>query len=146
MIKFVIGSIALIFVVLAVYVYTGEKSEEVSKSVVTHEVVKDKANKRETVEVVNEVSSQTKPTVKKDKLLVENTYNTEEETLNSEDGTGKGLTLESIENADVSDEEKERMVDYMIYQQSLNMEPSEPLSEEEILNIIEQDLKNGLIQ
>ena len=146
MIKFVIGSIALIFVVLAVYVYTGEKSEEVSKSVVTHEVVKDKANKQETVEVVNEVSSQTKPTVKKDKLLVENTSNTEEETINSEDVIGEGLTLEGIENADVSDEEKERMRDDMAYYQGINTEPTELLSDEEIQKIIVEDLKNGFTQ
>jgi len=46
----------------------------------------------------------------------------------------------------VSDEVKEQMRDDMVYYESLNAEPSEPLNEEEIFNIIDEDLKNSLSQ
>lgn len=51
MIKFVIGLIALIFVVLSAYIYTGKKGKEVTKSVVTHNVFNEKAIKQETGEM-----------------------------------------------------------------------------------------------
>ena len=66
----------------------------------------------------------------------------QEQTQEMEEEVGKGLTLEGIENADVSDEERERMIDDMVYDKDLNT-PHEPtLGEAEILKIINEDNKD----
>jgi len=65
MIKFVIGIISLIFVGLAVYVYTGKKSEELTKSAVTYNGIDEKVMEKELVSVVKEVTIKTKAVVKK---------------------------------------------------------------------------------
>jgi hypothetical protein len=148
MIKFVIGLIALIFVALAVYVYTDKKGQEVTKSIVTHKVLKKEVTKDKVlkpVKVTKKVVS-TKPMAnKKTERLVKST-SPEVQMTNSENEIGEGLTLESIENADVSDEEKERIIDDMAYYQGLHTEPSESLSDKEIQKMIDEDLKNGFIQ
>jgi len=149
--KFVIGLIALIFIALAVYVFTGQSSKEVAKSTVTQkmkktEVIKTKVEKP--VEVAKEVGTFSKQKVQKNDEMSVKSISTNERQVSSssENEIGKGLTLEGIENADVSDEEKEQMRDDMVYYESLNAEPSKPLNEEEIFNIIDEDLKNGLIE
>jgi hypothetical protein len=147
MIKFVIGLMALIFVALAVYTYTDKKVEEVTKSAVTHKVVKEVTEKKvsKPAHVTKKVLS-AKPMAKKktEDVLVKSTSH-EVQTTNTENAIGEGLTLEGIENADVSDEEKQRMRDDMAYYQGLHTEPSEPLSDKEIQTMIDEDLKNGFI-
>jgi hypothetical protein len=106
--------------------------------VLKKEVTKDKVLKP--VKVTKEVVS-TKPMAKKktERLLVKSTSHEENE-------IGKDLTLESIENADVSDEEKERMIDDIAYRLSLEKLDEPSLSEEEILELIEKGLPGDLNQ
>ena len=142
--KFVLGLVALVFIGLAVYVYIGKDHKQPQKQTV-HKTVKEVApSSEEVTSVEKKVSAKVKPvvqhTVKKESLKVENASVEVQNTSSSDGEIGEGLTLEGIENADVSEVERERMRDNMAYQQSL--EPSEPtLSEEEILKLIDQDLK-----
>jgi len=64
--------------------------------------------------------------------------------LVSEEETGKDITLESIDNA--SDEEKRYMRDEMAYSQSVNSVFEPTLDEEEILKIMEDDMKSRIIK
>ncbi len=150
MIKFVIGLIALIFVVLSVYIYTGEKAEEPAKRIITSDRVKKNVTEEKSVSVTKKVSAQTKlvpsKRVVKDDLSIKSSSYKEERATNLENEIGEGLTLESIENANVSDEEKERMRDDLAYYQSIHMNSTPSLSEEEILKLIEKDLHNSQIK
>ena len=140
MIKFVLAFIALILVILGIYTYTNQESE---KTVPTPASVTQKVEVQETEEVLpqtkevkEKTSSVKNATVKSPKVV---SHKTSYEMADTEE-IGKGLTLESIENADVSDEEKERMIDQMVYYQSLQTSDIEPLGEEEILKMIEKHL------
>ncbi len=148
MIKFVLAFIALILVMLGIYTYSNQdakKTVPTSSSVtkVTQKVEVEETEEvlPQTQEVKAKTSSVKNTTVKSPKVVSSETSNE----MVDEEEIGKGLTLESIENADVSDEEKGRMRDDMIYQQSINMEPSNPISDEEILKVIEKDLQAGQI-
>jgi len=134
--KFVLGLVALVLVGLLLYVYTGKENKQPQKQTV-HKTVKEVTpSKEEVISIEKKVSETTKPsvqhTVKKESLKIEKTSNSGGEIT-------KDLTLEGIENADVSDEEKVQMKDDMAYQQSL--EPNEAtINEEAILKIIDHDL------
>ena len=146
--KFVLGLIALVFIGLAVYVYTGKDHKQPVKQTV-HKTVKEVTPSQEAVtSVEKKVSEKVKPvvqhTVKKESLKVENTSSEVQNRSNSDGEIGEGLTLEGIENADVSEKEKEIMRNDMINNQRLNAEPSSSLSEEELFKIIIDDTKNGL--
>jgi len=147
MIKFVIGLIALIFVALTAYVYTGKKGKEVTKRVVTHKVVKEEVTESKVekpVEVTKEVGTSVKQNVVEKKLTGKSTSSKEKYVI-SENEIGKGLTLESIENADVSDEEKERLLSELVSYESYKVrnEPSVAPEEdlERLKEIIEKNLK-----
>ncbi len=152
MIKFILAVIAMIFVALAAYMYMNPKAEAhapVAKTTQETSMVKKETPsvQQENVSAKAEVASEKKssvknPTVKSPKVVSSETSNE----MVDEEEVGKGLTLESIENANVSDEEKGRMRDDMAYYQGLHAEPSEPLSDEDIQKMIDEDLKNGLIQ
>jgi len=149
MIKFVLAFIALILVMLGIYTYSNQdakKTVPTSPSVtkVTQKVEVEETEKvlPQTHEVKAKTSSVKNTTVKSPKVVSHKTSNEMEDT----EEIGKGLTLESIENADVSDEEKERMRDDMAYYQGLHAEPSEPLTDETIVKMIDEDLKNGFVQ
>ena len=139
--KFVLGLVALVLVGLLLYVYTGKENKQPQKQTV-HKTVKEETPSHEVVaSVEKKVSVKSKPvvqhTVKKESLKVANTSNSDGE-------IGEDLTLESIENADVSEEEKAVMRMDIAYKHNQNSEPSKPLSYEEMRNMIEQDVKNGI--
>jgi len=132
--KFVIGFIALIFVALAVYTYTDKKGVSVSKSVVTHKVEKVGVTEAKVSEpvVMKAEKTPSKPVANKSikKGLVGKS------TSNPENEMGKVLTLESIENMDISDEEKERMVNLEAYKETSMNQRETSLSEEDFLKIL----------
>ena len=145
MIKFVLISVAAVLVLLGIYTYS--QQAESKPSVSTSPV----AEKKVTVEEKKEVSPQTQH-VTKPKTLPKKEMAAESPKVVSHESTqergnemeiGKGLTLEDIENADVSEEEKAQMRDDLAYYQSLHTPPSDPLSDEEILETIKEDLKNN---
>ena len=145
MIKFVLGLIALIFVTLAVYVYTDKQGKEITKSVVTHKMVKKEVTTTKVskpVTVAKEVSTFVNP---KDLLVKDISSNENQLTNSQENEIGKGLTLEGIENADVSEEVKKRLLDDMIYNHSTDMEQRPSLNNEELEKIIIEDLEKGLL-
>jgi len=59
---------------------------------------------------------------------------------------GQGVTLESIKNSNLSEEEKELLLADMIYYQSITQEKPRQLREEEALDLIEKDLAEGIIE
>jgi len=132
--KFVIGFIALIFVALAVYTYTDKKGVSVSKSVVTHKVEKVEVTEAKVSEpvVMKAEKTPSKPVANKStkKELVGKS------TSNPENEVGKVLTLESIENMDISDEEKERVVNLEAYKETSINQRETSLSEEDFLKIL----------
>jgi len=152
MIKFVLVFIAVILMGLGIYNYSNQSTEihtptptisekkkevkEIEKvSVVTQEV-KEKESSVERITVQSSAVISKEPIPK-----IEN----EEMEMGEDEEIGKGLTVESIDNASVSNERKEIMRSDMAYFKSLNTEPSVPLSHEEIVKMVEDDVKNGLI-
>lgn len=138
MIKFVLAFIALILVILGIYTYT---NQDAKKTVPTSSSVTQKVEVEEKVlpqahEVKAKKSSVKNITVKSPKVVSSETSNE----MADEEEIGKDLTLEGIENADVSDEEKEGMRDDLAYYQSLHMKPKPALNEKEILKLIEEDI------
>ena len=144
--KFVIGFIALIFVALAVYTYTDKKGVSVSKSVVTHKVEKVEVTEAKVSEpvVMKAEKTPSKPVANKStkkELVGRGTSGNEVQVTDSENKIGKGITQNDIDNAE-TDEEKQRLIDERAYAQSL-VESDIPLpTEDEILEIIEENLKN----
>ena len=139
--KFVLGLVALVLVGLLLYVYTGKENKQSQKQTV-HKTVKEETSSHEVVtpvekKVPEKVKPVVQPTVKKESLKVENTSN-------SDSNTGEDLTLESIENADVSDEEKERMKMDMVYNESINTEETSPSTSKEIEEMIAKDSEANL--
>jgi hypothetical protein len=65
--------------------------------------------------------------------------------VESSDEIGESLTLEGIENADVSDEEKERMRDDLAYQKSFDIAPSNNLTDEEVIKLIDTGVNDGML-
>ena len=144
MIKFVLAFIALILVILSIYTYT---NQDAKKTVPTSSSVTQKVEVKEKVlpqahEVKAKKSSVKNITVKSPKVVSSETSNE----MENESEIGKGLTLESIEDTAIDDEEKERMLDDIAYNKSLEVNDEPTLSDEEVLKIIDQDLKNGLIK
>jgi len=147
MIKVILGFIAVVFLALAGYMFTQSNKtveHKVAKKVETkvttsHEVEKPKVSQSN---VKEHFSAKVENKNVMDKVVTSQRSVEISDSAESFDEIGKGLTLEDIENANVSDEEKERMKNDMVYYQGLHTEPSKPLSDEEILQIIEHDIKH----
>ena len=149
MIKFVLVFIAVILMILGIYNYSNQ-STEIHTPKPTISEKKKEVKEIEKVSIVTQEVKEKKSSVKNitalsPKVVSELPIHVNgEESMQDEEEIGKGLTLESIENADVSDEEKKVMKLDMVYNQSKHM-PYEPtLNEEEIINMLENDMKNGL--
>jgi len=143
MIKFVLAVVAVVFVGLAYYAYTDKPnnidvktavtekevslSEEVSVATESRKVQKaEKSNSSELTEKNKVVKKQVK--VKQNSEI--------------EGKTDNGNTPEGIDNTDVSDTERQNE---SAYQHSLQPERKPELSEEEILKMIKEDLKEDSI-
>ncbi len=73
------------------------------------------------------------------KPIVDNAAQVEVDSATEITEPGEGLTLEAIENMNVSEAEKERMRDDLAYFQSMQHVYHEKVSEEEILKMIAED-------
>jgi len=144
MIKFLLGFVALIVVLLATYMFTSKPTETPKTTTVTKVEKKDVSEKEaEVSEVKEERTPKRVISVAKSPKVV-STESANYEMVNEEE-IGKDLTLEGIENTDVSDEEKEHMLDDMVYNQSINSPSSDPIGDEENLNILYEDLSSDHI-
>jgi len=149
MIKVILGLIAVVFLALAGYMFTqSSKTAEhkvtkntEAKVMTSHEVEKPKVSEPKIKEHLS-AKVENKDVSEMDKVIASYKSIEISDSAESSDEIGKGLTLEGIENANVSDEEKERMRDDMAYYQSQYTDPSESLSDEEILELIKKDLNN----
>ena len=131
---------------LGIYTYSNQATE---KGAPVPKISEKKVEVQETEKVsvvtqeVKEKKSSAKNIAVKSPKVVSKESNKE---MENKTEISEGLTLESIENADVSDEKQQRMLDDMAYNESLKVTDSHKLSDEEILKIIDEDLKNNLIQ
>jgi len=147
--KFVLGLVALVLVGLLLYVYTGKENKQPQKQTV-HKTVKEVTPSHEEVALVEKkVSEKTKPVVqrteKKGSLKVQSTSLKVQNTSNSDGEIGEGLTLESIENADVSDEEREIMLTDMLYYQNKHNPNNNRLTPSEIEALMTKDIEEGRV-
>ena len=144
MIKFVLVFIAVILMILGIYNYSNQSTEIHTQKPTISEKKKEVKETEKVSVVAQEVnvkkSSEKNIMVTSPKVVSELPIN-----VNDEEEIGKDLTLESIENTDVSDEEKEHMLDDMVYNQSINSPSSDPIGDEENLNILYEDLSSGHI-
>ncbi len=143
MIKFLLGFVAIIVVLLAAYMFTNKPAETAKKETIS-KVKEQDVSKTEIIEVskVPEVKASKKVlSVVKPAKDVKKKISEVDET---ETSIGKGISQEDIDNAG-SDEEKRRLMDDKIYSQSLNMIEEPSLTEDEVQKMIAEDLKSGLI-
>ena len=138
MIKFLLGFVTLMVVLLAAYMFT-DKPNETPKTTMTKVEKRDVSEKRVEVSETKEVKT-SKKVVSVAKPL-KDLKRKVSKVSHAKAAIGEGLTLESIENADVSDEEKERLINDMVYHESLKEIELENLSEDEIENMIIKDLE-----
>ena len=143
MIKFLLGFVALIVVLLATYMFTSKPTKTPKTTTVTKVEKKDVSEKEAEVSEVKEEKTHKRVISVAKSPKVVSTESANE--MGNQEELGKGLTLESIENADVSDKEKEQMRHDLVYYQGIHMEPTNPLGDDEIEEMIEEDMKNGLI-
>ena len=146
--KFVLGLVALVFIGLALYVYTGKDHKQPQKQTVHKTVKEETPSQEEVTSVEKKVSEKVKPvvqhTVKKENLKVEGTSSEVRNTSNSDGEIGEGLTLESIENADVSDEEKERLLGELVSYESYKVRNEPSALPEEDLERLKQTIEKNL--
>jgi hypothetical protein len=141
MIKVLLGFVAFIVVLLTAYMFSNKPNETVKKETITKVEKKDVSEEQVEVPEVKEVKTPKKViSVAKSPKVV-----SRKSTQEMKEEIGEGLTPESIENTDISDEEKERMRNDLIFHQSQNIEFSEPLNNKEIEEMIIDDLKSGQI-
>ena len=144
--KFVLILIAAILVFLGIYTYSNQTTEK-SAPVPKISEKKIEAQETEKVSVVTQKVKEKKSSAKNITIKSPKVAPQEQtQEMENEETIGEDVTLESIENANVSDEGKERMRDDMVYHQSIHTVPAKPLSDEEIQKIIVEDLKNGFTQ
>ena len=150
MIKFILAVIAMIFVGLAAYVYMNPKETDTSVTKVTQKtetsIVKQETPsvQKESVsakaEVVSKKSSAKNTTAKSPKVV---SHETSQEMADTEE-IGKGLTLESIENADVSEEEKDRLLGELVSYESYKVRNEPSVAPEEDLERLKQIIETNL--
>ena len=145
MIKFVLISITTVLVILGIYTYSNQedkKSISVSSISEKNVEIRKTENISPQTQKVKEKKSSSKDLTEKSPKVISQELTKEVET---KEEIGKGLTLESIESADASEEAREQMIDDMAFYQSLQPRSEPSLNEEEILNLILQDLTEGSI-
>ena len=139
MIKFILGFIAIIFVGLGIYVYTGKKSEEIAKSTVANNVLKEEVTEKKVIKpikVAKEVSVQSKKIVRQEKKSL---LTKQEEVIATDD-----YTSEDIENADLSPLEKDIIIMDAVHAQASKVE-NISLTKEDMDKIIEDDIESGIL-
>ena len=133
MIKFLLGFVALIVVLLATYMFISKPNETPKTTTVTKVEKKDVSEKQiEVSEVQEEKTPKRVISVAKSPKVVSIESTNE---MGNQEEIAKDITQEDIDNAG-SDEEKLRMQLDMMYEKTLEMEPSKEVNEEELLNSI----------
>lgn len=151
MIKIIIGLITVVFIVLVGYMFTQSKekikhkvAKKVEKLVLkSDEVIETKISQ---LKIKEHLSTKIEKKDVMDKVLTTSKSVEVSVAIELFEKIGADFTRESIENTDVSDEEKERMRDDLAYAKSLNPDIFESHSDEEILTMMREDLKNSHIQ
>jgi len=145
MIKFLLGFVTLVVVLLATYMFTNKSNETPKKITITKVEKKDVSTEQVEVSKVKKLKAPNKKVSSGGKSPQNAVKSISKVNQTETTNIGEGLTLEGIKNADVSDEEKERLlgelVSYEIYK--VRNEPSVAPEEdlERLKQIIEKNLK-----
>jgi len=157
MIKFLLGFVAIIVVLLVAYMFTNKPTETVKKETIS-KVKKQDVSKTEIevskvpeVKTSKKVLSVAKPSKDVKKKISEVG---ETETSTSIDGgdqdsvadfskIGEGLTLEGIKNSDASEDEKDLMLDDLAAYQSYRGRNNPSISKEEGIKALTNSFKKG---
>lgn len=129
MIKYSI--VPIILIIYFLYEYNDDKSKQT--------IEKDLLMIAEHSSVVKDDISPANTTIDETVVQNEMKIDNDEEIIPGED-----LTLESIENADVSNEEKQNMLDDLAYFESVATNIEESLSEDEIREVFSHDLEKEM--
>jgi len=144
MIKFVLVFIAVILMILGIYNYSNQSTEKNTPKPTISDKKKEVA-KIEKVSIVTQAHKEKKSAVKNTRVTSQKVVS-QKPIQGMEQEINKGLTLESIENANVSDEEKELLIADIVYHQTNIEDEAEVLTFEEGLELIANDVKNGIIK
>ena len=138
MIKFLLGFVALIVVLLATYMFTSKPTETPKTTTVTKVEKKDVSEKEAEVSEVKEERTPKRviSVAKSPKVVSTESANYE---MENEEEVGANITQEDIDNA--NGEEKERLIGDKNYYLSTHQESSVSLSDEELFDMLAQDLK-----
>ena len=151
MIKFLLGFVAIIVVLLAAYMFTNKPAETTTKETISKVKEQDVSKTEIDVAKVAEVKaskkvlSLAKPSKDVSQGAIQNTVNTEANGFthnNTQDvvvdfSEVKDLTLKDIENSDMSDEEKENMIYKLMEFESYKAKDEPSITEEEGLKLLE---------
>jgi len=152
--KYILTLITIILIALTSYVLIEKNTKENSKQKdekkdisslkkpVTNETVITKSTQE--TKVAHKVKHQNKKETfidpDGDTITLDNTSNSKKIII------GKGLTLESIEKLNLSEEEKELLLADMLYYEDITQNQTIHLSEDQALKLIEKDLEQGIIE
>jgi len=148
MIKFLLGFVAFVIVLLAAYMFTNKPEETAKKETISQIVKKDVSNKEVEVSETKEVKTSKKvvSVAKPSKDLQRSVSKVTSTTTSSlTDTIGEGITLESIKNAAVSNEEKEIMLTDMLYYQNKHNTNNDRLTPSEIDALMTKDIEEGRV-
>jgi len=137
MIKFILGFIAVVLMALVAYTFTQSEKKAEHKVVEKVETKVEKIQKLEQPKVKKHIS------VKEDAMVkVVTSQKSVEMSENVEltDEIGEDLTLESIDNANVSDEEKKLLRGQLALKEVSDLKSNTSITEEEMIKIIEKTL------
>lgn len=143
------GVLLLISVILISLVYvTFKKDQKVDNIPLTKETTS--TSKREQIEPIQNTKTilidKPKEEVSK-KIIIEN-IKVDTHNLGDTKDIGKGLTIEYIESLDISRDQKEILIADIVYQESLQKENENeilPMTHSQALELIENDVKNGIL-
>jgi len=138
MIKFLLGFVALIVVLLATYMFTSKPTETPKTTTVTKVEKKDVSEKEAEVSEVKEERTPKRviSVVKSPKVVSTESANE----MGNQEELGKGITQEDIDNAG-SEEEKAKLLGDYLYRQSIDSpEPAAEIDEDKLLDILKKDI------
>ena len=144
MIKFVLVFSAVILMILGIYSYSNQSTEKNTPKPTISDKKKE-VIKIEKVSVVTQALKEEKKSLKN--MSVKSPKIVSKEPIQEvKKEIGKDLTLESIENENLSDEEKELLIADIAYHQTSIEDEAEVLTFKEGLELIANDVKNGIIE
>lgn len=141
--KTILISISIILIALLGYLSIDDENIQQKKEI----IIKDNTSKVLTKEkvILNKIDKSIEIKSNFDILFIERNVTKKNDLVPNIDTVGKGLTLEGIQSTNISEEEEIRRIDDMVYYQDSLIVERTVLSDKDILDMIEEDVRNNLI-